>query len=156
MSRRTSTGSKVEILGHVDLFEGCTKKELAGIASLSTEYEASAGQVLARQGELGAEFFIIVEGRATASRNGVVLAELAATNFFGELALLDGGPRTATVVADTDLHLLVLSRAEFRQLCRTYPTVSNRMLKVLGSRLRQADDMIDTAEHRGAPRHITV
>ena len=155
-SRTTTTGSKVELLAHVELFEGCTKKELAGIATLCTEYDAPAGRTLARQGEPGAEFFIIVKGRATASRNDVVLAELSATNFFGELAILDCGPRTATVVAATDLHLLVLSRSEFKAVCRNYPSVSCRMLTVLGARLRRADDMIDAASHPEAPRHITV
>ena len=156
MTRRTTNPAKVALLGQVDLLAGCTTKELAQIASLSTECDAVAGQVLAQEGELGGEFFIIVDGRATASRNGVVLATLAPTSFFGELALLDGGPRTATVVADTDLHLLVLSRPEFKQLCRTYPTVSYRMLKGLGARLRHADDMIAAADHPDAPIHITV
>jgi len=156
MTRRTTSAAKVALLGHVDLLTDCTKKELAQIASMSTEYVAPAGQVLAEEGQLGAEFFIIVEGRATASRNGVVLATLAPTNFFGELALLDGGPRTATVVADTDLHLLVLSRGEFKQVCRTYPSVSYRMLEGLGERLRKADEIIGAVGHLALPDHITV
>jgi CRP-like cAMP-binding protein len=156
MSRRTTNTAKIELLRNVDLLAECTKRELAEIASLSTEYDAEAGQVLAQEGQLGSEFFIIVEGRATATRNGVVLAELAPTSFFGELALLDGGPRTATVVADTDLHLLVLSRGEFKELLRTFPTVSYRLLKGLGTRLRKADEMIDAASRTELPRHITV
>ena len=156
MTRRTTNTAKVALLGHVDLLVGCTKKELGQIASMSTEGDAAAGQVLAQEGELGAEFCIIVEGRATATRNGVVLATLAPTNFFGELALLDGGPRTATVVADTDMHLLVLSRGEFKQLCTTYPTVSYRILKGLGARLRHADDIIAAAGRPDTPDHITV
>jgi len=146
----------MELLGHVDLLADCTKKELAEIASMSTEYDAAAGQVLAREGQVGAEFFVIIDGGATASRNGLNLATLGPTNFFGELALLDGGPRTATIVADTDLHLLVLSRAEFNQLCRNYPSVSYRMLKGLGERLRKADEMIGTASHPDSPAHITM
>ena len=156
MSKRTTNAAKIALLGHVSLFADCTKKELAEIASLSMECDAVAGQVLAEEGQVGGEFFIIVDGRATATRSGVVLAELAPTNFFGELALLDGGPRTATVVADTDLHLLVLSRGEFKQLCRSYPTVSYRMLAGLGARLRTADQMIDDANRPEAARHITV
>ena len=148
--------SKVTLLSRVELFADCSKKELSQIASISTEYDAPAGQILAREGQPGAEFFIIVSGRATASHNGVFLAELAPTNFFGELALLDGGPRTATVVADTDLHLLVLSRREFAQLCRAHPSVSYRMLKVLGARLRQADEMIGAARHTESSAHVTV
>ena len=154
--RKTANATKMALLEHVDLLADCTKKELAEIASISTECDASAGQVLAQEGQLGAEFFIIVNGEATASRNGVVLAKLASTNFFGELALLDGGPRTATVVADTDLQLLVLSRREFNQLCRTYPSVSYRMLKGLGARLRTADEMIGQSSHPDTTAHITV
>ena len=146
----------MELLGHVDVLAECTKKELAEIASMSTEYDATAGQVLAQEGHVGAEFFVIIAGRATASRDGVILATLGPTNFFGELALLDGGLRTATVVADTDLHLLVLSRAEFKKLCRTYPSVSYRMLKGLGERLRRADEMIGAASHPESPAHITM
>jgi CRP-like cAMP-binding protein len=156
MSMHTTKDAKVALLGHVDLLADCTKKELRDIASLSTEYEAKAGQVLAREGTPGEEFFIIVTGRATATRNGVVLAELHPTNFFGELALLDGGPRTATVVADTDLRLLVLSRGEFKQVFKTYPTVSYRMLTGLGSRLRHADEMIDSISHADSPHHVTL
>jgi CRP-like cAMP-binding protein len=156
MPRKTANAAKVELLGHVDLLGGCTKKELAEIASLLTECDARAGQVLAEEGQLGAEFFIIVDGSATATRDGVFLATLAPTNFFGELALLDGGPRTATVVADTDLRLLVLSRREFNQLFRTYPSVSYRMLKGLGARLRKADEMIADSGSESMTAHITV
>ena len=156
MSKKTANVAKMELLGHVDLFAECTKKELAGITSISTECDAAAGQVLAQEGQPGSEFFIIMDGLATASRNGVFLAQLAPTSFFGELALLDGGPRTATVVAETALHLLVLSRGEFKQLCRTYPSVTYRMLKGLGTRLRKADEMVGTASHLDIPPHITV
>ncbi len=156
MSRKIANAAKVELLGHVDLLGGCTKKELAEIASFLTECHVPSGKVLAEEGQLGAEFFIVVDGSATATRDGVFLARLAPTNFFGELALLDGGPRTATVVADTDMHLLVLSRSEFNQLFRTYPSVSFRMLKGLGARLRKADEMIAEASGGKVPAHITV
>jgi len=156
MTRKTTSAAKMALLGNIDLFIECTKKELAQIASISTEYDAVAGQVLAQEGQPGAEFFIIVDGEATASRNNVVLATLTSTDFFGELALLDGGSRTATVKAETNMHLLVLSRGEFGQLCRTYPSVSYRMLKGLGGRLRQADEMIVAAGDPDFSGHITV
>jgi CRP/FNR family transcriptional regulator, cyclic AMP receptor protein len=156
MPKRIRKDAKVALLTKVDLLSGCTKKEIQEIASLSTEWDAKAGQVLAKQGERGSEFFIIIDGTATASRNGVQLAELVAADFFGELALLDGGPRTATVVAETDMHLLVLSSTEFRQLCQAYPLVGYRMLKALGSRLRHADEIIGTTNNKDAPLHVTV
>ena len=81
MSRNTASAAKMALLGQVDLFGECTKKELAEIASLTTEYDAVAGQVLAEEGRLGTEFFIIVEGSATATRDGVHLATLAPNEF---------------------------------------------------------------------------
>ncbi len=142
MAVRLHKDERIDLLRGVDLLASCTKDQLRQIASISTEIDVGTGQVLARQGEPGLEFFIIVEGTATASRNGVVLATLAPTDFFGELALLDGGGRSATVVAATDMRLLVLTRAEFNQLCRSYPSVAQRMLAVVGGRLRRADEML--------------
>jgi CRP-like cAMP-binding protein len=141
---------RITLLRGVELFSSCSTAELRKIAGLATEHHARAGQVLARQDERGHEFFVIVEGRAEASRNGVVLAELAPTDFFGELAILDGGTRTATVVAMTDLRLLVLSSAEFKQLYQFHPAVTRKIVAVLGARLRKADEMLG-ADRRGTP-----
>ncbi len=82
---------RVDLLHGVQLFAGCSAGELGKIASLTTEHHAKAGQVLTKRGDPGLEFFIIVEGKATATRKGVHLATLGPGSFFGELALLDGG-----------------------------------------------------------------
>ncbi len=129
-----------ESLRNVALFSGCTDKELWKIAAITTEYRCPARQVLTVAGELGHEFFVIIRGRATVSRDGIVLGTLGPGSFFGELALLDGGKRTATVVADTDMLLLVLSRSEFRSLHFRILSVTERMLAELGQRLRRADE----------------
>jgi CRP-like cAMP-binding protein len=131
------------LLRGVQLFVGCSTAELGKIATLTTEYDAKAGQVLTERGDPGLEFFIIVAGEATATRQGVHLATLGPGSFFGELALLDGGTRTATVVADTDMRLLVLSRGEFNGLTQLAPTVSSKMLVELGARLRSADEKLN-------------
>src|SRR5271156_5313509 len=89
------------------------------------------------------EFFVIVEGKARASRKDVELATLGPGSFFGELALLDGGKRTATVVAQTDMRLLVLSRREFPDLYRFNPSVAGKIIGELGARLRKTDEMLD-------------
>ena len=81
---------------------------------------------------------------------GLTLAVLGPGSFFGELALLDGGNRTATVVADTDLTVLVLSRREFRSLQSTAPSVAYKLLVELGARLRRADAMIEELAEREA------
>jgi CRP/FNR family transcriptional regulator, cyclic AMP receptor protein len=153
---RTRKDERIALLKGVDLLSGCSADELRRIASLTTEFDAPAGQVLARQGEMGMEFFIIVSGLARASRNGVELAALEPTSFFGELALLDGGERTATVVAETDLHLLVLSRGEFKELCRSYPSVANKMLVELGARLRKADEILGGSQVAARDQLLTV
>ena len=148
MSLHWRKDTRISVLRGVDLLSDCTTGELQRIASSSTATTARAGQILAREGEPGTEFFIIIEGTAQASRNGSDIATLSAPSFFGELALLDGGERTATVAAMTDLHLLVLSRQEFHGLCSSCPSVTRKMLKELACRLRRADALAAADDDR--------
>ena len=142
--RNLRKGQKIELLRQVDLFRSCTTRELGQIAALTTELEVTANSVLMRRGDLGKEFFVIVEGTATVTRESVELAKLSAGSFFGELALIDGGPRTATVVARTDMKVLVLSRHEFWSLLNSVPPVASKVVSELGSRLRMRDEMLDS------------
>jgi len=146
---RLRKNQRIELLRDVQLFSGCSTAELGRIASLTTEHLVKAGQVLTERGDPGLEFFVIIDGKAKATRKGVHLATLGPGSFFGELALLDGGKRTATVVAETDMRLLVLSRREFNGLDRAAPSVSRKMLVELGSRLRTADEKLDPAPSFG-------
>ena len=141
---------RVELLQSVWLFERCTPKELEAIARLTTPLVADEGKVLAREGNNGGEFFVIVEGTAEAAIDGIHIAELGPGQFFGEMALLDRGPRVATVTARTSMLLLVLSGREFEELIeQSIPSVSRRMLMVLGQRLREADERV---ADQGTPR----
>jgi CRP/FNR family transcriptional regulator, cyclic AMP receptor protein len=140
---------RVELLQDVSLFSGCSKSELARIAALTTELAAGPGQVLTKQGDIGREFFVIVEGTATASRKGKQLAKFGPGSFFGELALLDGGERTATVVADSQMRLLVLSQQEFANLYFLVPTVARKIIAELGSRLRHTYEVLDPGSKLG-------
>jgi CRP-like cAMP-binding protein len=146
---RLRKDQKVEMLRRVDLFSGCSTSQLGRIASLTTEIDVKAGSVLTTRGETGSEFFVIIEGKATASRKNIELAKLGPGSFFGELALLDGGQRTATVVADTDMRLLALSRREFSSLYHSVPSVAGRIISELGTRLRSTDEMLDPAPALG-------
>jgi len=146
---RLRRSQKIDLLRHTALFSACNSRELGQIASLTTEHEAVAGQLLTNRGETGLEFFVIIEGTATAWRKGVELASLGPGSFFGELALLDGGERTADVIADTDMRLLVLSRTEFSTLYLKVPTVSLKIIREMGARLRKADEMLDHAPTLG-------
>ena len=134
---RFRTDQRVELLRGVSLFSNCTKDELRRIESLTSVMDVTGGTVLAEQGTLGHEFFVIAEGTASASRSGKWLARLDPGSFFGELALLDGGVRTATVIADADMSLIVLSRSEFLSLQSSAPSVAYKILVELGSRLRR-------------------
>jgi len=140
---RVQKDRQLALLRGVSLFSSCSNAELNRIGSLMTMLEMPKGSVLVEQGTPGLEFFVVVEGSATASRNGLELAVLEPGSFFGELALLDGGDRTATVVATTDMRLLVLTRHEFMSLQSSAPSVAYKMLTELGSRLRHADVMLD-------------
>ncbi|HTT86851.1 MAG TPA: cyclic nucleotide-binding domain-containing protein [Acidimicrobiales bacterium] len=142
---RLQKDKRIEILKGVNLFSECNKNELRRIASLTTEHIVKSGEVLATQGEPGSQFFMVIEGSAVASRNGSKLATFGPGAFFGELALLDGGERTATVVADSEMRVLVLTRREFQSLHSNSPSVAYKMLAELGSRLRSADEMIERA-----------
>jgi CRP-like cAMP-binding protein len=142
-SRRARSAIRVDHLQQASLFANCTKDELRTIASLTSMKEVTPGAVLAEQGTTGREFFVVTDGSATASRNGEWLADLGPGSFFGELALLDGGPRTATVVADTEMTVLVLSRHEFTSLEYSAPSVAHKVLVELGARLRRTYAMWD-------------
>lgn len=103
------------------------------------EVTAPAGKVLVREGETGREFFLIVEGTATVHRNNRRIAALGPGQYFGELALLDRKPRSATVVAETDMLLLVLGQRQFTSLIDSVPNLARKLLAAMAGRLRNAD-----------------
>ena len=128
-----------DLLRGVPLFSHCSNKELIELSSLATTLRMPAGKVVVRQGEPGKEFIVIVEGKATVSIDDQTVATLGPGDFFGEIALLDGGPRTATVTADTDLVAEVMSHQEFAVLLMDVPEVTRGILKGVAMRLRAAD-----------------
>ena len=128
-----------QTLAGIPIFSECTRKELKAISRLVTPVSISEGKVLVREGEPGREFMIIVEGTATVRRNGRKVATLGPGNWFGELSLIDNEPRSATVVAVTDMKLLVLGQAEFGGLLETVPSMAAKLLRGIALRLRQAD-----------------
>jgi CRP/FNR family cyclic AMP-dependent transcriptional regulator len=136
---RKSRDAKLELLGNVRLFSTCNRRELARIASLADEVDVPKGKVLIRQGEPGRECFVIAEGRAKATMRGKGTAVLGPGSFFGEMSLLDQGPRSATVTAETDMRLLVLGSREFSALINEVPVVAVRMMRGLAERLRAAE-----------------
>jgi CRP-like cAMP-binding protein len=123
-------------LAKVSLFRACSRAELDAIVSVTTLIDVPAGRVLCTEGEGGDEFFVIVQGEVEVSAHGRTVDTLGPGDFFGEMALLDGGPRTATVTTTTPGQLLVLTRPEFVALLERAPSVSRAILLGLGHRLR--------------------
>ncbi len=138
MLRKLKTSDKAEALQKVPLFAACTPAELQEISGLSTDADVTDGQVLCNEGERGHEFFVLVSGTAAITNESGLNTVVGPGEFFGELALLDDGPRTATVTMTSDGHVLALSGTEFRAVLRAAPTIAVRMIPVLGSRLRAA------------------
>jgi CRP-like cAMP-binding protein len=103
------------------------------------ELHVPAGKRLVEEGRIGQEFFIIVEGRAAVTRNGKKVATLGEGSHFGELALLDRRPRSASVISETDMDILVMSQRQFNGLLQSVPTIARKLLSALATRLREAD-----------------
>ena len=137
------------VLSQVPLFSLCNAKELKGIARLTTGLNLAAGTVVARQGAIGHQFAVITEGTVSVSIDGMPIAELGPGDFFGEIALLDGGPQTATITAETDIALEIIGHPEFTEFLFTSPSVTRNILKGIATRLRDADAKISGTA--GAP-----
>ena len=130
-----SHDTKVDALARAPLFAGLSKKELAQLAQASEDLEVPAGKALCKEGEVGEEFFVIVEGEVEVTKDGKTLATRTGGEFFGEIALIQDSPRMATVTAQTPLRFFVLTRKAFRQLVREHPEVENKVLQALARRL---------------------
>lgn len=130
---------KVELLAGLALFEHCSRRELGEVAALSVDEHKPAGAVLTRQDQAGDLAFVLVDGRVRASRNGRTLGTLGPGTIVGELSLIDGGPRTATVTALDDLHVLEISGEDFRRLLADSPHITANLLLTLAGRLRETD-----------------
>ena len=132
-------GPQATDLKPIWLFSSCSGSELRKIRASLDELEVPAGKVLVEEGRIGMEFFIIVDGTAAVTRNGKQVATLGAGDHFGELALLDRRPRSASVVSESPMTVLVLSQRQFNGLLETVPTIARKMLAALANRLREAD-----------------
>jgi CRP/FNR family transcriptional regulator, cyclic AMP receptor protein len=128
--------AKEQLLRDVPLFSQCTKRELAALAAEADELELPAGAELTREGATGREFVVLVRGAAKVTRKGRVLARLGDGDFLGEIALLSGGTRTATVTTTEPSVVLVLNDRAFRRVAEQIPSVNARLVEALAERLR--------------------
>jgi CRP/FNR family cyclic AMP-dependent transcriptional regulator len=136
-----------DLLGHIPLFAPLSVEERGELTGLMKAKRFSPGEHIVWVGEPGVEFFIIQQGRVAITlpdENGreLVLATLTAGQFFGEISLLDGGPRTATARAETEAELLELGRNDFLEFVRKHPSAAIHMMTVLGQRQRETNDKL--------------
>jgi len=129
----------IQHLSSVPMFGACTNKELIQVAKHTTDLTIRAGKVLITEGTKGREFFVIIDGKATVSRKKKNIATLGPSDYFGELALLDGAERNATVTAETEMEVVVLEQREFLGLLADVPSLARKLLIGMAQRLRAAD-----------------
>jgi CRP-like cAMP-binding protein len=126
---------KIELLGGVPLFAKCSRQELAEIAAIADEIDLPTGRTLTREGQSGREFVVLAEGIADVEQDGELVNTLGPGDFFGEISLVTGRPRTATVTTRSPSRLLVVHAAAFRSLMNTNPGIKRSVLAAAALRL---------------------
>lgn len=129
----------VSHLGEVGLFSGCSKRELQQIAKVSEQVSVAAGETIVSQGDVGQEAYVVLSGEAVVRRGTRKLATLGPGDPIGEMAILDRGPRTAYVIAATDMDLLKLTAKNFAVALDAAPSMSRKLLATLATRVRELD-----------------
>jgi CRP-like cAMP-binding protein len=135
-------GDYLKQLATVSLLRSCNKRELERVARVADEVHLDSGRKVVEEGQTGNECYVVISGTATVSREGTVIATIGAGDHFGELAVLDGGPRTATVTATSDLDLLVIGRREFTALLEDVPGLNRKVLTNLAQWVRRLDEHV--------------
>lgn len=129
----------------VPWFAACSEEQLRQVAGIAERLHIQAGEVILREGRLGRELFVILEGTATVTRAGRVVNVRHAGDYFGELAAIDAVPRSATVTATTDLEVLIVGPREFEAMMEI-PGIRNALLTGMSQRIRAADDQLAAYE----------
>ena len=130
---------KLELLHSIPLFSRFDHKHLVRLGVLTEEVDVPSGKVLIRQGELGDDLMVLVTGLVAVERDGERINKLGPGEFFGEIALIERGPRTATVTAETPSRLLILNHRAFHSLMEEFPEVAASVLVTLAHRLRSLE-----------------
>jgi CRP/FNR family transcriptional regulator, cyclic AMP receptor protein len=135
-----SHDTKADARARCPFFAGLSRGDLLDLAKVSEDMEVEEGKVLTREGQSGSEFFVIVDGEVSVTKNGQEIRTLGPGDFFGEIALLEDTPRTATVVAKTPLRFFVLTRRSFRSLLAHQPELEQKVLAALEERVRATSE----------------
>ena len=132
---RLGGNQKVDLISKVPLFDRLSKRELEQIASVADEIDLAEGKELTREGESGREFFVLLEGTADVTQDGERVNSLESGDFFGEIALISDGPRTATVTATSPVRALVVTARSFQRLVDEMPEIQRNVLAAAAERL---------------------
>jgi CRP/FNR family cyclic AMP-dependent transcriptional regulator len=136
---RAGVAQREEALRRAPLFAGLPRRHLRALAKVSGVAEFDQGALVVKEGIAGTVFFVVLEGKVRVTRKGRTIARLGKHDFFGELSLIDGGPRTADVVTEASSRMLTLSRTEFRKLLDSEPKLSSRILETMADRVRKLE-----------------
>jgi CRP-like cAMP-binding protein len=132
--------AKADALAKAPLFRNLSRNDLVALARVTEDLEMEEGKVLAREGDIGQEFFVIVDGDVDVSKDGQTVRKLGSGDFFGEIALIWESPRrTATVTASSPVRLFVLTRQAFRGLIDHHPDIEEKVLEALEERVRATE-----------------
>ena len=129
--------AKIELIKRVPLFSGCSKRELQEIAHIADELDIATGSELTHEGATGHEFLVLVDGAADVHRKGRKINSLGRGDFLGEIALVTGAPRTATVTTTAPSTMLVITARDFKSLLRHMPSLQIKVLEAIAARLPQ-------------------
>jgi CRP/FNR family transcriptional regulator, cyclic AMP receptor protein len=139
--RPTTRRPPLRLLELVPLFSGLSRAQLSRVADLAQEVSYGSGRMIVRTGTPGLAFYVIVEGQAKVIRGRISSAKgqasLGPGDFFGEMALLDGGPRSASVVAQTPITTVRIERAPFRRMLKDEPDIALKLLEGMAVRMRK-------------------
>ena len=135
---------KLALLDRVPLFGGLPQEELERIAKIVDEEDVPAGTVLTHEGRQEGYFYIIMSGTVVIERGGQTVNTIGDGDFLGEIALLDGGPRTATATTQSDARLLTVRHQRFQELLDASPRIRRAVLEEVGERLRRLDSEVVT------------
>ena len=136
-------GPSVELLQKIPLFAGLEPRELERLGGSFKERTFNAGDTVANEGESGAGFFVIESGEAVVSAGGEELRRLGPGDYFGDIALIDMGARTASILAESDLHCYGLTFWDFRPLVESDARIAWPLLQAMAKRLREAEAISD-------------
>lgn len=139
--RLTNKDQRIRALREVPIFAGLSRTKLADLARSVHEVEVPEGGYLTRQGNTSDEMYIVLDGKFSVRRHTRTVAKCTKGDLFGEMSLIDGMPRSANVVAETDAHVLVVHRRDFNKLLESR-RVGKSVMRILAGRLREADNTI--------------